>query len=50
MEIYRRGGLSMGPKAWIAGDFWERMMERDPEAENDFEIMRDAITAQDPVA
>ncbi|MFD4943093.1 hypothetical protein ACFWNT_11255 [Streptomyces sp. NPDC058409] len=33
VEIYRRGGLSMGPQEWIAGDFWERMMERDPDAE-----------------
>lgn len=50
VEIYRRGGLSMGPKEWIAGDFWERMMERDPEAEAAFEVTRDAIMAEDPVA
>jgi hypothetical protein len=40
----------MGPKEWIAGDFWERMMERDPEAEDAFEVTRDAIMAEDPVA
>jgi hypothetical protein len=49
VEIYQRGGLSLGPKEWIAGDFWERMMERDPEAEAAFEETRDAITAEDPV-
>lgn len=50
IEIYRRGGLSMGPKEWIAGDFWERMMERDPEAEAAFEVTRDAIMAEEPVS
>ncbi|MFD8307854.1 hypothetical protein ACFV29_36825 [Streptomyces sp. NPDC059690] len=49
VEIHPRGGLSMGPKEWIAGDFWERMMERDPEAEADFAATRDAITAEDPI-
>ncbi|MFJ8870528.1 hypothetical protein ACIRD6_32850 [Streptomyces sp. NPDC102473] len=48
VEIYRRGGLSMGPKEWIAGDFWERMMERDHEAEASFEVTRNAILAEDP--
>jgi hypothetical protein len=37
----------MGPKEWIAGDFWERMMERDPEAEAAFEVTRDAILAEE---
>jgi hypothetical protein len=50
VELHRRGGLSLGPKEWIAGDFWERMMERDPEAEAAYEVTRDAITAEDPVA
>ncbi|WP_143688236.1 hypothetical protein [Streptomyces sp. 3214.6] len=50
VEIYQQGGLSLGPKEWIAGDFWERMMERDPEAEAAYEVTRDAITAEDPVA
>ncbi|WP_329347532.1 hypothetical protein OG226_01920 [Streptomyces sp. NBC_01261] len=50
VEIHPRGGLSIGPKDWIAGDFWERMMERDPEAEAAFEVTRDAIVAQDPAA
>jgi hypothetical protein len=49
VEIYQGGGLSLGPKEWIAGDFWERMMERDPEAEAAFEVTRDAIMAEDPV-
>lgn len=48
VEINRRGGLSLGPREWIAGDFWERMMERDPEAESSFEVIRDAILAEDP--
>jgi len=49
VEIYQRGGLSMGPKEWIADDFWERMMERDPEAELSFEATRDAIMAEEAV-
>lgn len=50
VEIYRRGGLSMGPKEWIAGDFWERMMEREPEAEAAYEVTRDAILAEESAA
>ncbi|MER5582252.1 hypothetical protein ABT090_11450 [Streptomyces asoensis] len=52
VEIYQQGGVSLGPKEWIAvaGDFWERMMERDSEAEAAFEVTRDAIMAADPVA
>ncbi|THA77057.1 hypothetical protein E6R60_10830 [Streptomyces sp. A0642] len=49
VEIYPQGGLSMGPKGWIEGDFWERMMERDPEAEAVFETTRDAILTADPI-
>jgi hypothetical protein len=43
------GGILIGPSEWIAGDFWERMMERDPEAEAEFEAMREAILAEDPI-
>ncbi|MFI7869805.1 hypothetical protein [Streptomyces salinarius] len=50
VEIHPWGGLSMGPKQWIVGDFWERMMERDPEAEAAFTAARDAILAEDPIA
>lgn len=49
IEIRQQAGLSLGPKEWISGDFWERMMERDPEAESAFEVTRDAITAEDPI-
>lgn len=50
VEVYRRGGLSMGPEEWMVGDFWERMMERDPEAEAAFEAARDAILGEDPAS
>ncbi|MFD8295719.1 hypothetical protein ACFV13_05755 [Streptomyces bauhiniae] len=50
VEMHPRGGLSMGPKEWITGDFWERMMERDLEAEAAFAAVRDAISAEDPIA
>jgi len=50
VEIREQAGLSLGPIEWISGDFWERMMERDPEAESAFEVTRDAITAEDPIA
>ncbi|MER6771721.1 hypothetical protein ABT389_18490 [Streptomyces bacillaris] len=48
--LHQRGGLSMGPREWILGDFWERMMERDPDAEDSFESTRDAIQNEDPVS
>jgi hypothetical protein len=50
VELHRHGGLSMGPKEWIAGDFWERMMEREPEAEAAYAVTRDAILAEEPIA
>ncbi|MFJ7242939.1 hypothetical protein ACIQWB_38305 [Streptomyces olivaceus] len=50
VEIHPWGGLSMGPKQWIEGDFWDRMMERDPEAEATFAAVRDAILAEDSIA
>ncbi|MEV5846766.1 hypothetical protein AB0M32_32845 [Streptomyces sp. NPDC051985] len=50
VELHRRGGLSMGPKEWIAGDFWERMMEREPEAEAAYAVTRDAVLAEEPIA
>ncbi|MFE2988652.1 hypothetical protein [Streptomyces sp. NPDC059262] len=49
VELHARGGLSMGPKGWISGDFWERMMDRDPEAEEEFTAVRDAINSEDPI-
>ncbi|MEW2069298.1 hypothetical protein [Streptomyces sp. NPDC007346] len=49
IDFRTQGGLSMGPRDWISGDFWERMMERDPEAETEYVMMRDAILHQDPV-
>ncbi|GAA2957171.1 MULTISPECIES: hypothetical protein [Streptomyces] len=50
IELRAQGGLSMGPREWIVGDFWERMMERLPEAEATYDAMREAILRQDPLA
>lgn len=47
--LHSRGGLSLGPKEWILGEFWERMMERDSAAEASFESTRDAIRSEDPI-
>ncbi|MFI1814604.1 hypothetical protein ACH414_30110 [Streptomyces sp. NPDC020422] len=44
------GGVLLGPPKWLSGEFWELMMEREPEAEAEFEAVRDEITAEDPVA
>lgn len=47
LELHQPGGLSLGPPEWSSEDFWERMMERDPEAESCFEVIRDEILAED---